>query len=687
MKKRIIAAAVAAVLTASFGTSVLAASTALVTGGANLVTVGPRSRVLEALSPYTEYRRDVRVAGRLFSILKLNYAGRLEEVALDDQGRTWEMAEVSRLGRAQYSRYGKVHPHLYRRMQNSRADRFDVLLWVRIDTGPISRIAKPVHVPEGSEAKFDASLRLQYQRALAKVVEERNAVLQRLGLKVWSEPGGEHSPFARVQLSRSEIEALAQSPLVRMITLYEPKGVDDLDDAMAIANADDVHASGVTGNGIKVAVFENAPASTANLDIEDAYSDSIGVAPLTSTHAQHVTAMIKNLNAVSGFAPDALVYSADSKALAAFDWAVDSVRVSALNQSFHRGAEINDGLSSDDLYKDYKVLHYPWPTIVQAAGNWCALGSSCYEMGSDVTDEFVNHKGFNSISIGNHNDDASEMSASSCFVNPSSSHGDRELPELAANGTSVTADGMTKSGTSMSSPAVTGSAALLQDRVATLKYWPEGIRALLFAGSTINVREHAGTLAGGGDAADAPNYWWRDVSLGHDGFDGVGALNIHKSVQIAGRRWNGEAASQGWDIGYMSSGDFDRSGWYERTYRISTGSARALVYRPHVRVALAWNSTATVDDSGATAVYASELGMDLDIRVYDSGGSQVAYSLSWDNSYEVVDFDAEAGETYTVKIHRWSSRPGAWTWFGVAWNVQSRPLLVTRLPAALTLQR
>ena len=45
-----------------------------------------------------------------------------------------------------------------------------------------------------------------------------------------------------------------------------------------------------------------------------------------------------------------------------------------------------------------------------------------------------------------HNDSATQVSASSCFVNPTSTHDDRELPELAANGTFVTADGMTKSG-------------------------------------------------------------------------------------------------------------------------------------------------------------------------------------------------------------------------------------------------
>jgi hypothetical protein len=45
------------------------------------------------------------------------------------------------------------------------------------------------------------------------------------------------------------------------------------------------------------------------------------------------------------------------------------------------------------------------------------------------------------------------MSGSSVFRNPSSLHGDRELPELCANGTGVTGVGLTMSGTSFAAPA------------------------------------------------------------------------------------------------------------------------------------------------------------------------------------------------------------------------------------------
>jgi subtilisin family serine protease len=102
------------------------------------------------------------------------------------------------------------------------------------------------------------------------------------------------------------------------------------------------------------------------------------------------------------------------------------------------------------------------------------------------------------------------MSASSVFRNPTSSHGDRELPEIAANGTSVTAVNLTKSGTSMASPACAGVAALIQNSNSTLEHWPEGCRAILLAGATRNVVNQT---------------WWEDVIDDFDASDGSGAVN------------------------------------------------------------------------------------------------------------------------------------------------------------------
>ena len=195
------------------------------------------------------------------------------------------------------------------------------------------------------------------------------------------------------------------------------------------------------------------------------------------------TAIIRNNQSVGphGHAPDSLIHSANSKDLEALRWALDR-GCTVINQSFHRvNSEAKYGsLSFDDIYKDWCVLHWPYPTIVQAAGNFW-LGDD-----DDITppeNEFVNHKGYNSLTVGNHDDLASAMDGSSVFRNPRSPHGDRELPELCANGTGVSAEWCgQRSGTSFAAPAVAGITALIQEvliqhckygqKVAERYYWP-----------------------------------------------------------------------------------------------------------------------------------------------------------------------------------------------------------------------
>ena len=139
------------------------------------------------------------------------------------------------------------------------------------------------------------------------------------------------------------------------------------------------------------------------------------------------------------------------------------------------------------------MLRWPYPTIVQAAGNFWLGGRGRHH---PPEDEFVNHKGFNSLALGNHDDTAAAMSGDSVFRNPASTHGDRELPELAANGTGVSANGQTMSGTSFAAPATAGVTALLQDVDGVLCSWPEGCRAILMASAGRNIRGST---------------WWQDV--------------------------------------------------------------------------------------------------------------------------------------------------------------------------------
>lgn len=616
-----------------------------------------------------EHKRQITIQGKQFTFLKLNYGNdRFAESICDAAGVQYSADYIDKLYAESVVAYGKIHPTLYHTLKRRPNQPVEVMLWLQVPSP--SEIERPREITKGSELAVAEKLESQHRENLTRFTRVKAKAIAALGLpKQAIIEDLEESPFVISKLTRDELKKIIERPELYMAMLYEAEGFEDLASSMAISNADDVQAAGNTGSGTKVAVWEGSPADTTNLNIEDSYSSFAGITPSTSNHAQNVSAIINNTTAQSGYAPDSRFFSADSTSLAALNWAIDRMRVSTMNQSFHRAAEIGDGLQSDDIYKDYKVLHYPWPTIVHAAGNWCPSGSSCFEGGADVTDEFVNHKGYNTISIANHTDNAANMVASSNFVNPTSRRNDRELPELSANGNSVTADGITMTGTSQASPAVTGSVALLQAENTVLRYWPEANRALLFAGASRNVATHNGTLSGGGAAANAPNTWWRDVSLGNDGFDGAGALDVEASVRIVQNRWSGAASQRGWDIGYLRPADFNSSGNYAREYKISV--PRNAEQR-HMKVALAWNSTAFKLFPPLFEIYLSFLNLDLDLRVFDAAGNQVAFSVSWDNSYEIVDFDAQPGQTYTVKINRWasSSNRQAESWFAIAWDLQ-----------------
>jgi hypothetical protein len=439
------------------------------------------------------------------------------------------------------------------------------------------------------------------------------------------------------------VRRLSARPEVAGLFLYEPIGILDLDNSMKVARANSTVASGFKGTGVKVAVWEPGPDVLTDLRVEAFFDPAVTG---TSNHARLVTAIIKNRQSSGeqGYAPNARTFSANSFDIKALNWAIVTKECSVINQSFHDPSEETSGaFSAEDLIKDYYATHYPFPTVVLASGNQSTTGV-----------EFVNHKGYNTIVVGSHNDSADRMAASSVFKNPTSPHSDRELPEVCANGEAVKAAGHTDSGTSFASPAVAGSVAVIQRVAQRLKVWPEGCRAVIMAGAGRNVRGKT---------------WWDDVRRREDGRDGAGALDTRESVRIARKpsSRNGAAARRGWDVGTLRSTDFAANGRSTFKYQVEvpeSGSSK------HIRVALAWSSKVTYEDDPTQTPpiknVVSTLTMDLDLHLYE-GSRLVDWSSSFDNNYEIIDFEGKPGTTYDIVIRRWSGND--WVWFGIAWSV------------------
>jgi hypothetical protein len=576
-------------------------------------------------------------SGRYVELMKASNrdTGAPVELAFNASGRPVDLEAIwTRLEQARLRAYGKLSPALARRLHRGRpGDTVAVAIWAAGD-GELRPEEKATQARRGGGPAFVARL----PHALAAA---RDAVAARVGEMAGSRITiDDLAPVVFARLSHRAVRVLAKDPGVARIFFYDPRGFDDLEDSIAVHESDLVHTLGATGNGVRAAVWEQGPASTANLNITDRYDSN----PSTSDHSTLVHAIIANIqpSAPHGHAPDVDLYSANSYDLAALRWAV-SEGCTVINQSFHRDDEQTDGdLSFDDIYKDWLILRSPYPTIIQAAGN-----------GDD--DEYVNHKGFNSIGVASHDDTASALAGTSVFANPNSTHGDRELPEIAANGTVVTAAGETNSGTSFASPAVVGIAALLQEEAPVLRSWPEGCRALLLAGARRNV---------------TGSTWWQDVIAGIDASDGSGSADALESFRIAQSRSRSGAppGRRGWDIGVLDDGDFGDDGLATTSYRVRVPSGPRLWVPTHVKVALAWNSQVTeFNIFGLTIPVASRLTLDFDLLVLDENGARVATSASWDNSFEIAEFDGVSGRQYTIRIRRWSGT--GWSWYGIAWTV------------------
>lgn len=565
----------------------------------------------------------------------------------DQNGKEVDGEKILESHRAKLnSKFGKIHPTLFSLISsnsNKPAKTVVVDIWYEIDEPEAMSSDRALNECEKeANTKRDKNLRQEMRDRSEKFSKSIEGKLKILNVD-------DMAPVITAIIESSSIRELAANKEIVGILLHETEGIEDLDDSMAIAGSDVVHSGGEKGSGINAAVWEGGPANNDNLIIAGKFKSNPSS---TSDHSQNVHAIIRNNepDTPNGHAPECSLYSANDFDRDALTWAIKEKGCTVINQSFHRASEPGSGaLSADDIYGDYLATKFPYPLIVHAAGNFWNGDSDNI---SPPSSEYVNHKGYNTISVGNHDDTASSMSASSVFRNPISSHGDRELPEICANGVGVTADGITKSGTSMASPAVVGVSALLQGTNSTLKHWPEGCRAILLASATKNV---------------TGNTWWQDVSNGIDAKDGAGAVNAIEGCKIArNRRWhNAPASIRGWDIGLLSSSNFGSDKLSTFDYKVSV--PRYSFGPRKVKVALAWTSKATKTSILFFSWYMSALKVDLDLLIYDEEGVIVGYSGSWDNSYEIAEFTALPGKTYTIKIRRWSGSDA--TWFGIAWNV------------------
>lgn len=563
--------------------------------------------------------------------------GQIYSLALDENGAEYDPEQLASGEEvASHARYGRMHPALATKLVTAaEADAaHEVIIWLKeapsesgLERPDPLRGAKALETEAQVKAFFD---KVDANRA-AKVETVAAPVIRKLSNKGLRVTADKYAPVLYASMTEQAIQDVANWDEVDTVYLA-PVHKPELNVSRATTYATTVHSRGFTGANVRVAQIEvGGRIATTNPYLSGVTQDGTYVCSSASAHSTGVAGIIRSTHPTyRGFAPSALLWaggscSGSSSQLQNRSNAAGTWGARVLNLSW--GSNIGLVPGADDRFYDNMVINQ-YRTIVKSAGN---RGSGCGGEGNITTPGLA----YNVITVGNFDDRNTTswtgdiMSSCSSWRDPTSVHGDREKPELAAPGTNIIGTttahpwvGGIGSGTSFAAPAVTGVAALMIQRNSTLSTWPEAIKAILMATAKHNI-EGAVRLSE---------------------YDGAGAIRADYADDVT-RRVNGN--------------------WGTRSYTCSTATPLNAATMPltagvRTRVVIVW------DNDPNYSSYASQPCADLDLQVVSPSGTVVASSASWDNTYEIVDFTPSATGTYTLRINKlrcsYSPRYLAWAW-------------------------
>ncbi len=590
---------------------------------------------------------DTRPDGRFYDLLVDLRSGYIEEDL---------SALLAAEDRAYLARYGKLEPALHERLQQVSDDQvLPVAIWIagkprRTQEAIFASLAARFPEAQAALARFDkpmavddpalaARIRVEYNKMLAEDTAIRIAPLmthlQQRGASVVTYSA---LPSVTTWLTKRQILELARRNDVGMIYLIEEQGRDEVETAIPTDLVPIVWDRGFDGTGVTVAILEdgNIDPNTTCLNVS-ATRNSPNVGP--ESHKTMVGGIVACDHATyRGVAPGATLVDAgfDSSggtgmstqqdAVAALQWAVVTQSAPIVNSSF--GFEADNNLHWTDRAFDYWARH-EFVLIAKSAGN---TAGSITSPG----------KGWNLLTVGGTNDQNNAnwsddiMWASSAYSNPSSPNGDREKPEVVAVASTITTidlggnpNPVPREGTSFAAPQVAGLTALLIDRDGILAAWPEASRAIIMASATHNIVGPTG------------------IPTGQELQDGAGAINAAFADDIA-QNHNTSPTTPCEESCWWGSGT---SGVPEGDYLYRYFNASVGQY---IRVAISWCSRA---DSPGNNYSFDRLDTDLRLGVQYYNGSwwewvPGAWSASWDNNYELVEFVAPETGSYRIAVHK-----------------------------------
>jgi hypothetical protein len=574
--------------------------------------------------------------------------GQLHAIAVDAKLNPVDPQVVAASDHEQRLRkFGALDPALAERIGEGGKEPIAVAIWVRDTTK--RRWDRP-------QAHGDSLPPEQIDQIYAGVIKARAAALKPVVTPVLERVREYDSeaiadglaPVIGAKLTSEALQKLAHDSGIDTIYLDLPSR-PELDIAKATTGINTIHNSGILGRGVRVADVEAfaGPVESNSLYLRPVVQDFAHLCgPQSDPHATAVAGVLleRRLNwggsspGEEGTAPAVELRSGGactSDAIPMQDATWRSLRWGARVVNLSWGHDTSSNLRGLDRFYDEVVLNQ-WRTVVKSAGN-TTPGAGCRDLPQDGT---ITSPGlaYNVITVGGFDDrntpawsDDTVYECSS-FLNPRSTHNDREKPDLAAPAVNinVVAPGPAKlqdvTGTSIAAPMVVGASALLIEKNGMLSVWPEIIRAALMATADHNI-EGATRLS--------------DI-------DGAGGMNAAAAVDLIAQqnRWNG--------LRYDCAGPF--------SVDLATLSAGANTQH---RVVLSW------DSDPAFSRYGSAPSADIDLQIRDANGNLIATSMRWDATNEIVEFDTRHPGTFTLQAVRF--RCDLPTWLGWAWHAVPIP--------------
>lgn len=619
-----------------------------------------------------------------------------------------QMAEV--LARWQTS--GKLTPELHQALQTSgQKAALPVGIWLQLPAESLERISalgrdRAALMEEGARRRTLAEVAALHTQAESGLL----TFLSRRGYE--ASYASSLAPLIFAELPASLISEVEARPEVEEIYLqqeYQPA----LDKATKSVRADVVWARGITGFGAHtIGVVEVGPRSRIDFagnaylsrlpggafdggDALGSHSTEVaGVIAAQKSPADHYNGVAYGIsNLLSANAPSGWT----SHLVQVSEWAIRQ-GADILNASLQQNVS---GVLGNDLlarYFDYIVRQPPYITVVVAVGN--------IDRPANPTEHFVKSPGiaYNVISVGGYDDHDTfvwaddTMWTGSCYQDPPGT--DRELPHVVAVGRNVTMPSVggalvTASGTSYASPAVAGEVALIAQQRPGLLAYPEALRAIVMASACHDIQPGQERDGAGGIVcceADevvskdqyATRWLTRSVTTAPWNTNAplIGGLKTRVALswlsnprreQITGTwaqvvyvaadsiTWMRDEANpfgaSNSKVGWLLNPDTNQA----NIYPVVMNTDRWVGVRGDIRAIVGVG-----DDYQLFSFSSDPLRADLDLRVYDPNGALVASSLSWDNSYEYVEFIPPGSGSYRLQVraHRFEGvlEPAAVAW-------------------------